>query len=179
MKNGSCYPPGDFTSTPLKICVSVKVGGFSKKSKIFHAKNEVFLFRALSGNLVDIQGTFALSIWGEYLYSQGILWCGKIPVVPVIVMGGRYNITNVYIKQYTYAYDIFTSFQPRIAKNIRQRHKYGSQFLPEQWGGGILNLQLDSFLHSIIQPNVMAFKLQIKKEDVVQSSLQAFSVIFM
>ena len=67
----------------------------------------------------------------------------KIPVVPVIVMGGRYNITNVYIKQYTYAYDIFTSFQPRIAKNIRQRQ----QFLPEQ-RGGILNLQLNS-LHSI------------------------------
>ncbi len=57
-----------------------------------------------------------------------MVW-GEIPVVPVIVI---HNITNVYIKQYTYAYDIFTSFQPQIAKNIRQRQ----QFLPEQWGGG-------------------------------------------
>ncbi len=46
--------PGDFTSTPQKICVPVKVGGFSKKSKIFYAKNEVFLFRSLSGNSVGI-----------------------------------------------------------------------------------------------------------------------------
>ncbi len=32
-----------------------------------------------------------------------VVW-GKIPVVPVIVIR---NITNVYIKQYTYAYDIY------------------------------------------------------------------------
>jgi hypothetical protein len=75
---------------------------------------------------------------GEYLYSYGICGGGEIPVVPVIVMGGRYNITNVYIKQYKY--DIFTSFQPWwIAKNRRQRHKEGS-FYQSIGGGGTSEL---------------------------------------
>jgi hypothetical protein len=114
------------------------------------------------GHLAGIQWTFRGHLLCQYEGNTCILrvFCGvwKISFVPVIAMGGRYNITNVYIiKQYTYAYDIFTSFQPWIAKNIRQRHEHGSQFYQSSGGGGggekerererereILNLQLDS-----------------------------------